>query len=254
MAQAIYAAPLVKGRDYRWWVGQDNNVWANIEGIGVKNLGQASGVHQNRAYNQGLDDSKYIADPNPGNRQATNAAADAYNYASGGSSSRGSSSGSSSTYDAEEEARKANMRSLYDRQIDDINSNLGTMDRNLDNSLASVRGEYDQYKNEQESNYKSNKNDYDKSTLQNLQDLQSNRNNITDRASSGLRGLLRVLGAMGAGGGSVARYEAPSMVTAQANQEYNNAGKTYSQNQSSLDTDWGNYQNQYENDKKNIKK
>jgi len=245
MAQAIYAAPLVDGRDYRWWVGQDNNVWANIEGRGVMNLGQASGVYKNRAQNQGLDASKYIDDPN---KPATNASDDAYYYSGRGSS--GSSSGSS--YNAEEEARKANMRSIYDRQIGDINSNIDSLQGQLDNELAGVKNEYNTYKNEQQSTYNANKNDYDKNTLQNRQNLRTNRNDITDRASTGLRSLLRILGAMGAGGGSEARYEVPRMVTDQANAEFNNAGQTYAQNQQNLDTDWGNYNNQFENDKKKL--
>lgn len=144
------------------------------------------------------------------------------------------------------------MIGIYDKQIGDINNSIGNLDAQLENNLAALKGEYNQYKNEQQSAYNSNKNDYDNSTKQNQQNLQTNRNDITNRASSGLRGLLRVLGAMGAGGGSVARYEAPEMVTKQANQEYNNAGRTFAQNQSNLDTDWGNYQNDFENDKKKL--
>ena len=107
MVKSVFDA---KGLDYRWWVGQDNNVWANIEGIGVQNLGKASGVAKNRAYNQGLDINKEIADPN---KPAANTSSDNGYYGGGSSSSSGSSSGSYSTYNAEEEARKANMRSMY---------------------------------------------------------------------------------------------------------------------------------------------
>ena len=243
---------------YVYWLGQDGNLWVNQNG-NTFNIGAPHGDYWKNGYAEGAkmsmaDRGTLIDDPNPGNPQAANTTSDDVYYGgsgSGGSSSR-SSGGSYSTYNAEEEARKANMRNLYDRQINDINSNLDSMDRQLENSLAGVRGEYDTYKNEQQSAYDANKNDYDKSTLQNMQNLQSNRNDITNRASNGLRGLLRVLGAMGAGGGSVARYEAPNMVTAQANQEYNNAGKTYAQNQSNLDTDWGNYKNQFENDRKKL--
>lgn len=235
-----------KGLDYRWWVGQDNNVWANVEGVGVVNLGHASGVAKNRGVNQGMDESKWIEDPN---KPASNDKGEVnQNYYTGGSSS----SSSSSTYNAEEEALKNRMRGIYDRQAQDIKSNIDSLGSQLDNDLAAVKGEYDQYKNEQQSSYDANKNDYDNSTKQNQQDLQTNRNDITNRASTGLRGLLRVLGAMGAGGGSVARYEAPNMVTSQANAEMSSAGKTYAQNQSNLDTDWGNYQNEFENDKKKL--
>lgn len=157
-----------------------------------------------------------------------------------------------SNQNSTEGATNARMRGIYDQQINNINHNLGLMDDQLTNALNGLKGEYDTYRNEQQSAYDSNKNAYDNSTLQNKQNLQMNRNDITNRASSGLRGLLRVLGSMGAGGGSVARFEAPGMVTAQANQEMSNAGRNYAQNQSNLDTNWGNYQNEFENDKKKL--
>lgn len=242
MAQNPFDA---KGLDYRWWSGSDGNIWANVEGYGVMNLGKGTYAAKNVASRQGLDINKEIADPN---RPATNASDDAYYYSGRGSS--GSSSGSS--YNAEEEARKANMRSIYDRQIGDINSNIDSLQGQLDNELAGVKNEYNTYKNEQQSSYNAQKNDYDKGTLQNRQNLRTNRNEITDRASKGLRSILSILGAMGASGGSEARYEVPRMVTDQANAEFNNAGQTYAQNQQNLDTDWGNYNNQFENDKKKL--
>ena len=238
-----------QGRDYRWWVGQDGNIWANVEGYGVSNLGKATAATQNRAAMQGLDINKEISDPN---KTASNDQGAANQTGEVINTSTRSSSGSGSGTSAAEQALKNRMIGIYDRQIGDINNNLDSLQGQLDNALASVKGEYDQYKNEQQSAYNSAKNDYDNSTKQNQQNLQTNRNDITNRASSGLRGLLRVLGAMGAGGGSVAKYEAPSMVTKQANQEYSNAGRTYAQNQSNLDTDWGNYNNEFENDKKKL--
>ena len=183
---------------YVYWLGQDGNLWVNQNG-NTFNIGAPHGDYWKNGYAEGAkmsmaDRGTLIDDPNPGNPQAANTTSDDVYY--GGSSSGGSrsSGGSYSAYNAEEEARKANMRNLYDRQINDINSNLDSMDRQLENSLAGVRGEYDTYKNEQQSAYDANKNDYDKSTLQNMQNLQSNRNDITNRASNGLRGLLRVLG------------------------------------------------------------
>lgn len=55
--------------DYRWWVGTDGNIWANIEGSGVRNLGkygQANNTSWLKAINASLDDTKRIADPNAG--------------------------------------------------------------------------------------------------------------------------------------------------------------------------------------------
>lgn len=242
------------GNGYAWWVGQDGNIWANVDG-NVQKLSRGSldykdndgtyfsgvGVSSGKPTSVKLYTNNQIADPNA---PASNDTGEAY------TTTTGAGSGSYST--AKDTALKNRMRGIYDREIADINNNLDSLQGQLDNDLAGVESEYNQYKNEQQSSYNANENDYNKSTLQNRQNLQTNRNEITDRASSGLRGLLRILGAMGAGGGSVARYEAPGMVTSQANQEMSKAGQTYAQNQSNLDTDWGNYKEQFENDKKKL--
>lgn len=239
--------------NYAWWVGQDNNVWANIDGnvqkignVNAQNDDYLLGNRTSGLYNGAivkLYNNNRIADPNTPASNPSGGAGGGYSY---------SGSGGGSSYNAEEEAMKSRMRGIYDRQIGDINHNIDSLQGQLDNALAGVKNEYNTYKNEQQSAYDANKNDYDKNTLQNRQNLRTNRNEITDRASTGLRGLLRVLGAMGAGGGSEARYEIPRMVTNQANSEFNNAGQTYAQNQQNLDTDWGNYKNQFENDRKKL--
>lgn len=244
------------GNGYAWWVGQDGNIWANING-NVQKMNQTGSSVQGsdglgyrisaRPTNGGINDgvllykNNQIADPNvPASNPTDN------------NTTTTRASGGGSSYNAEEEAMKSRMRGIYDRQIGDINHNIDSLQGQLDNALAGVKNEYNTYKNEQQSAYDANKNDYDKNTLQNRQNLRTNRNEITDRASKGLRGMLRILGAMGAGGGSEARYEIPQMVTDQANSEFNNAGQTYAQNQQNLDTDWGNYKNQFENDRKKL--
>ena len=249
--------------NYVYWIGKDGNLWVNQDGQ-TSNLGTP--VQYKNGTAQGANGTmsgrgQWIEDPVNGgwntDKIVPKAPSFTYDQAENPTDENGGGGGSSYSAEdaarkAEEEATKQRMRSIYDKQIQDINNHVGLLDKQLENDLAEVKGEYDQYKNEQQSSYDANKNDYDNSTLQNQQNLQTNRNEITNRASSGLRGLLRVLGAMGAGGGSVARYEAPSMVTKQANQEMSGAGKTYAQNQSNLDTDWGNYQNEFENDKKKL--
>lgn len=239
---------------YVYWLGQDGNLWVNQNG-NTFNIGKPHGDYWKNGHAEGsiqsmAGEGTLIDDPNPGNKQAENASDGAYYYSGRGSSSSSSSSGSS--YNAEEEAMKSRMRGIYDRQIGDINHNIDSLQGQLDNALAGVKNEYNTYKNEQQSSYNANKNDYDTKTLQNRQDLRANRNEITDRASRGLRGMLRILGAMGAGGGSEARYEIPQMVTDQANSEFNNAGQTYARNQQDNDTNWNNYVNQFENDKKKL--
>ena len=240
---------LGNAEDYAWWVGQDGNVWANIKGVGVRNLGKGTQVGSSMMANAINMDNKALLD---GSRRISDPALEEQASNGTGDYNASYASGSGSSYNAENEALKARMRGIYDRQISDINDNINSLDSQLKNTLAGVDNEYQTYKNEQQSSYNANKNDYDNSTLQNKQNLRQDRNDITSRASSGLRGLLRVLGAMGAGGGSEARYEVPEMVTRQANSEMDSAGRVYRQNQQNLDTDWGNYNEQFENDKKKL--
>ncbi len=153
---------------------------------------------------------------------------------------------------AEEQRQKQRMIDYYNGIISQKNNAIDELSNTLKNDLDEIEGNYNTYKNEQQSAYNKAQSEYDNSSKQNLQSLITNRNSITDNAAHGLRGLTRVLGAMGAGGGSVARYNAPDAVKSQADQENANAGLTFAQNQANLDTDWGNYKNDWENDKKKL--
>lgn len=257
MATNQYGQTYKGNDDFRGWLAAGNSapyLFGNDSQFNKLSSQAKANILLNNVGNDGKTGNSELADMADYNyrwwlsQRKTNAA----NPTGTASTTSGTSGGGGSSYNAEEEALKSRMRGIYDKQAEDIKSNINSLGSQLDNDLAAVKGEYDQYKNEQESAYEANKNDYDNSTKQNQQDLETNRNDITNRASTGLRGLLRVLGAMGAGGGSVARYEAPGMVTSQANSEMSNAGRTYAQNQSNLDTDWGNYQNEFENDKKKL--
>lgn len=154
--------------------------------------------------------------------------------------------------EAEEKRQKQRMIDYYNGMISQKNSAIDDLEGSLKNSLDEIEGNYKTYANEQQSAFNKAKSEYDNSSKQNLQSLITNRNTITDNAAHGLRGLMRVIGAMGAGGGSVARYNAPDAIKAQADQENAGAGLTYAQNQANLDTDWGNYKNDWENDKKKL--
>lgn len=241
---------LANRNNYAWWFGADGNTWANVNGdvrnLGGSNKGQEHSDGSISGYDVPLWVGNHIADPNApqnaGGSNATNAAANgtgAYNGASSGLS-------------AEQEATNRRMRDIYDRQIGDINDNLGGLSGRLNNTLAGLQNQYNTYRNEQQDQYNQAKNSYDQSTLRNRQDLVGNRNDIDKRTALALRSMQRTLGAMGAGGSSAAMYDLPSLIMAQANSENSNASRTYSQNQQNLDTNWGNYQSDFENDKKKL--
>lgn len=152
---------------------------------------------------------------------------------------------SSSTYDSNAINYWNNVIEQNRGQLNGLSGLLGELNKSTDS-------DYNVKRNELQSAYDRSKAEYDSSTTQNQQQLQTNKNTIADRASQGLRGLLRTLGAMGAGGSSSAMYNAPELVTAQANQERTGANQTFGENQQKLDTNWGNYQIDHENDKKKL--
>lgn len=153
--------------------------------------------------------------------------------------------GSSSNYDR-------NAINYWNGVIDDNQNQLDNLGNQLNELNKNTDSDYNIKRNELQSSYDRSKADYDSSTTRNQQQLQTSKNTIADRASQGLRGLLRTLGAMGAGGSSEALYNAPELVTAQANQERAGVNQTFGENQQKLDTNWGNYQIDHENEKKKL--
>lgn len=260
MATNQYGQTYSGNDDFRGWLaagnrapyvfgsGIDQNEWRAKNSQLLNHVGNDGGTGDS----QFADIARYNYNYWNSQRQSS-AANNQSDYGATSNTTKRTSGGSGSTTTSSAQAAKdAKMRSFYDNRINSINDTIDKLGGGLQNQLDRINGEYNTYKNEQESAYKKAKGEYDNSSKQNTQSLVANRNTITDNASHGLRGLQRVLGAMGAGGSSVARYNAPDAVKAQADQENANAGLTYSQNQQNLDTDWGNYQNDYENDKKKL--
>ena len=120
-----------------------------------------------------------------------------------------------------------------------IQSALDRLPAQLQIALGNIDSTYNQKNNELQSAYNQNENSYNTSTTQNQQNFRSNKNTINDQASSGLRGLQRLLGARGAVGSDMGL--AGQAVADVASQQNAGAGQTYAQNQSGLDTNWGNY-------------
>lgn len=221
--------------DYAWWVGSDGNVWANVNGNVQVVQERGSGGNGNMVSNVGtLWAGNRIADPNAQSSQPQSPGD--YNGYGGGSNS---------SYDK-------NAVDHWNSAIDVYENKLNGLNGLLDSLNAKTNSEYDTKNNELQSSYNRSKSEYDQSSRQNSQQLQTNKNAITDRASQGLRGLLRTLGAMGAGGSSSALYNAPELVTALANQERAGANQTFGENQQKLDTNWGNFKLDWDNDKKKL--
>lgn len=139
-----------------------------------------------------------------------------------------------------------NVAAQYQQGVDQLNNSMGRLGNQLSVAQGNINNQYNQNLNELNSALNAAKGQYNTQTTQNHQQLRTNKNTILDQGSNGLRGLSRMLGSMGAGGSSD-MLNASQAVQSQMTQQNNGAGQTYAQNQSSLDTNWGNYQNQDKN-------
>ena len=137
-----------------------------------------------------------------------------------------------------------NTLAQFDQSEGVINNSLGRLDNQLNIARGNVTGQYDNQVRDLDTQKANAQSGYNTSSTQNSQNLRSNKNTITDQSSNGLRGLMRMLGAYGALGSSDSRV-AGRAVADQASQQRAGAGQTFAQNQSDLDTNWNNYQTQF---------
>lgn len=140
----------------------------------------------------------------------------------------------------------------YEQAIGLTQNALSRLPGQLKVARANVGDQYQIGVNELDSSRSQAQNNYNTQTTQNSQNYRTDKNLIADQASQGLRGLQRILGALGAGGSSEALFVAPQAVADVATQQRSGAGQTYSSNQQAMDTNWGNYQTQDENERKKL--
>lgn len=131
-----------------------------------------------------------------------------------------------------------------------INNALARLAPQLDIAFGNIDRNYSTRQNELNTTRDSSEKQYKTQTTQNQQSFRGNKNVINDQASSGLRGLQRLLGSYGAVGSDMGL--AGRAVSDVASQQNSGAGQAFSQNQQSLDTNWGNFQNQFENEKRKV--
>lgn len=165
----------------------------------------------------------------------------------GGNANTGQSSGGGDALRVQQEA--ARQQALRVSQAQGIlQGQLGRLPGQLDIARGNINDQFNVRGNELQSGFNAAQNTYNTQSTQNRQNLVTDRNNINDIASQGLRGLMRMLGAFGAGGSSD-RFNAGDAVTTQANSQLSGAGQTFSGNQSGLDTNWGNFKTQDEQER-----
>ena len=131
-----------------------------------------------------------------------------------------------------------------------INNALNRLGVQQDIAFGNLDKNYGTRTNELNTQKATNENNYNQSTTQNQQSFRGNKNVINDQASSGLTGLQRLLGSYGAVGSDLGL--AGRAVGDVASQQNAGAGQNFSQNQQSLDTNWGNYRNEWDNERKKV--
>lgn len=140
--------------------------------------------------------------------------------------------------------------SQFNQAESTINNGLGRIDNQLNIARGNVNGQYDNQARDLQTQRDNANSNYNTSSTQNSQQLRTNKNTISDQASNGLRGLLRTLGAYGAVGSDMS--VAGQAVANQASQQRSGAGQNFAENQSGLDTNWGNYVSQFDSNKKGL--
>ena len=183
--------------------------------------------------------------------QAVNNILNGMNFDTGSGQAQTGPPTTSTTYNTPNYAvQNAGAISLLNQSGNTVQNALNRLPGQLDIALGNIGTQYNQRNNELQSGFDQSQNQYNQSTTQNSQNLRSNKNTINDQASSGLRGLQRLLGARGAVGSDMGLAgQAVSDVVSAQNA---GAGQTFAQNQQNLDQNWGNYGNQFENERREL--
>lgn len=141
----------------------------------------------------------------------------------------------------------ANAIAQLQQSANTVQNSLNRLDGQLGIALGNIDTQKMVKDREAQGQFDSTQNQYNTSTTQNQQQYRGNKNNINDQASGDLRGFLRLLGSYGATGSDMGL--AGQAVADQASRQNAGAGQTYAQNQSGLDTNWGNYKNAWEDER-----
>lgn len=140
----------------------------------------------------------------------------------------------------------------YDQAVGVANAGLSRLPNQLAIARANVQDQFDQKYNGLRSGLAQAEQDYQQGVTQNQQQHLTNENGIKQGANSSYQSLLRILGGLGAGGGSEAKYLVPNLVGQQASQQLGGAGRTYAENAASLDKTIKTYQADEQNQEKSL--
>lgn len=214
---------------YAWWVGTDGNAWANIEGVGVRNLGPAMMNPDGGATIMSWGDTSLPSDY----LQASQRITDPVNGGGDGTATAVSSTGTARPV-LNQAAVGATGQAIA---ATDTKQNVGY--KSIDDSYGSLIGGYDREVQQNEA-------DYGDQTVTNNTNLSKNKQNALVAASQGRRGLRGVLASIGALFGTGGKL-ADRAVTTEANQDIGQATDTAAGNAKQLDTAIGRFREEDKN-------
>jgi len=127
---------------------------------------------------------------------------------------------------------------LYAGQANDA---LGRALAAYNNANGATNQQFNTNQNELTSGLNQTTSDYHTGLTSQDQARLTNDNQIYQNANQGYQSIMRILGGLGAGGGSEAQYLVPQLVGQQLNQQLGGADQTAAQNKQSLTTNYNNY-------------
>jgi hypothetical protein len=159
----------------------------------------------------------------------------------------GSSSGGGTTVSSGPSAADL---SAYNTYANSANSDLGKLLAAYNTANQTENSAYNTRNNELQSGFNAAKDTYDNNVTQQNQQRLTQDNQVRQGVSNAYQSLLNMLGAYGGGGSSVAMQWAPNTATKFLQNQMGLADQNAATNLKSLATNFGNFQNQFDQQKK----
>lgn len=140
-----------------------------------------------------------------------------------------------------------NAIAAYDQGIGNVNSALGRLGNQQNSGYSGIESSYQDALNQLLLGKNRANQDYTNTKQTAATDYVGAKNTVGSQAGEAITGLQRLLGSRGAGGGSAARVAAPQAVARGASLQRADIGSTFGKNNQALDTNWGNYMTDYQN-------
>jgi hypothetical protein len=134
-------------------------------------------------------------------------------------------------------------QAAYDQANDQANFNLNRIPGQLGVADENIQHQYDQQYNGLKGGLADAETKYGQSVTKNQQDRLTSGNQISSQANRSLSSIMRLLGGLGAGSGSEAKFLAPGIVGKQASAQTGKAGIVYATNARNLDQNIGDFRN-----------